>query len=367
MKSGLDWLVQTQDKSGGWGQGEESQGMGHSMDQIKDVPNVADTSSATLAMLRAGSTPRNGAYSESIRRAIYFVCGEIENSDYESLYVTNVRGTRLQAKLGTYIDTFLAAALLAEVRDTMPDEADRERVVSALDKVMNKMENNQRQDGSWGNQGWAPALAESLASKAINRAFQAGADVDEVVRVRAERYARDRFDNQTYNFSTDGSADIALYAVAASVSGMQDSDNTNAMVQGELRLAMQSAASGPQREQAQRALERIKENKQDLGKAKKSLIKRLEDKRFIAGFGSNGGEEFLSYMLIGESLVVDGGPQWEKWDASITDNLNRIQNSNGSWTGHHCITGRTFCTAAALLVLMVDRAPVPLAASIKKR
>jgi hypothetical protein len=36
-----------------------------------------------------------------------------------------------------------------------------------------------------------------------------------------------------------------------------------------------------------------------------------------------------------------------------------VQNQDGSWTGHHCITGQTFCTAAALLTLMADRTPVP--------
>ena len=41
------------------------------------------------------------------------------------------------------------------------------------------------------------------------------------------------------------------------------------------------------------------------------------------------------------------------------ENMERIQNADGSWSGHHCITGRTFCTAAALLVLVVDRAPRP--------
>jgi hypothetical protein len=46
-------------------------------------------------------------------------------------------------------------------------------------------------------------------------------------------------------------------------------------------------------------------------------------------------------------------------------NLGRVQNADGSWTGHHCITGRTFCTAAALLVLTADRAPVPLAAKLR--
>ena len=42
----------------------------------------------------------------------------------------------------------------------------------------------------------------------------------------------------------------------------------------------------------------------------------------------------------------------------MTANLNRMQNADGSWSGHHCITGRTFCTASALLVLMADRTPI---------
>ena len=88
-------------------------------------------------------------------------------------------------------------------------------------------------------------------------------------------------------------------------------------------------------------------------------------RKFIAGFGNNGGEEFLSYMLMSESLVVQGGEDWATWDAQITELINGVQNADGSWTGHHCITGRTFCTAAALLVLMADRTPVPMAAKLK--
>ncbi|HEV8290789.1 MAG TPA: hypothetical protein VGP94_02645, partial [Tepidisphaeraceae bacterium] len=76
------------------------------------------------------------------------------------------------------------------------------------------------------------------------------------------------------------------------------------------------------------------------------------------GFGSNGGEEFLSYLNIGESLFHKGGSDWEKWDKSMSNNVNNIQNADGSWSGHHCITGRTFCTAAALNVLTIDRSPI---------
>ena len=93
----------------------------------------------------------------------------------------------------------------------------------------------------------------------------------------------------------------------------------------------------------------------------------MGDKQFIAGFGSNGGEEFLSHMTIGESLLARGGADWKKWDQAMTANMNRIQNEDGSWSGDHCITGRTFCTASALMVLTVDRAPVPVAAKIVRR
>jgi hypothetical protein len=99
--------------------------------------------------------------------------------------------------------------------------------------------------------------------------------------------------------------------------------------------------------------------------AETALVGRLGDDAFVRGFGNNGGEEFLSYMLIAESLVVKGGAEWTKWDQQVTALVNQVQNDDGSWTGHHCITGRTFCTAAALLVLMADRAPVPVAGKIK--
>ena len=114
-------------------------------------------------------------------------------------------------------------------------------------------------------------------------------------------------------------------------------------------------------------MSRYNSAEKDLEDAQSAVIAQLDDKQFIAGFGSNGGEEFLSYMNIGESLVVKGGDAWKAWDKSISENLNRVQNSDGSWSGHHCITGRTFCTSAALLVLMVDRSPQPISEKMKQR
>ncbi len=189
VKRGLAWLVEHQLPGGAWGQGEESSNMGGG-GQFKDTPSVADTCAAALALVRAGSSPAQGEHAKSLECAVLFVCGEIEKSDADSLYVTATRGTRLQAKLGTYIDTFLASLLLAETRDKMPDDASRTRAAAALDKVLAKMQKHQRADGTWGDQGWATTLSLGMAVKGLNRAAQSGAKVDEAVREKAEGYAQ---------------------------------------------------------------------------------------------------------------------------------------------------------------------------------
>ena len=82
----LRWLVEHQDKNGGWSQGEEASNMGRSMDKLKDKPNVADTSAAVLAMIRSGSTPSKGPYAKNILKGGNFVIGEVQAADVESLF-----------------------------------------------------------------------------------------------------------------------------------------------------------------------------------------------------------------------------------------------------------------------------------------
>ena len=127
------------------------------------------------------------------------------------------------------------------------------------------------------------------------------------------------------------------------------------------------SSSMEERSKAKEQLTKVAEIKDAQKASINGIIRQLDDKQFIAGFGNNGGEEFLSYMNISEMLVVKGGAEWQSWDKSISDNLMRVQNKDGSWSGDHCITGRTFCTSAALLTLLADRAPVPLAAKIQSK
>lgn len=364
---GLKWLVDHQLPNGAWGQGEESKRMGGGAG-LRDAPSVGDTCVAMLALIRSGSTPAEGLYAQPLAAGVAYVCNEIENADEQSMWITSTRGTRIQGKLGQNIDTFLACLVLSELKGRMGNQDDNARIEVALNKVLQKMNKGQNNDGTWGDRGWAPALAMGVASKAYNRAAQAGADsVDENVRRRTEDYNREQYDKDSGSFKADGSAGVDLYATGASVGGQRDSVNTNAEKAGEARERVENAATEEERTKARADLQRYEQAEADLRQAQQAVVKKLDDERFIAGFGSNGGEEFLSYMNIGESLVVTGGPEWQEWDRKMAENLGRVQNQDGSWSGHHCITGRTFCTSAALLVLMTDRAPVPIAARMSRQ
>ena len=371
VKKGLAYLVSQQHANGGWGQGGGWRvgGQGGRVEgaNVQDPPDVANTCVATLALLRAGNTPKDGPYASNIVRAVEFIEGHVEKADKESLFVTDVKGTQVQSKIGPYVDTFLAALVLAEARGRMPDEKREKRVLAALDKTIDKMERNQKADGSWAKDGWAPIVGQSLASAGLNRARQKGAKVSDEVLERADKFARGNFDAKSGRFSADGTAGVALYGAAGNLGAGQQSVNTAALAKpGLMRLAESNTATPEAKDRAKKELTRIEKVEKDQEKAVEATVNQLQDKRFVQGFGSNGGEEFLSYMHISETLLVKGGAEWEKWDKQVTDNLNRVQNKDGSWSGQHCITGRTFCTASALLVLMADRAPVPVADKIEK-
>lgn len=79
------------------------------------------------------------------------------------------------------------------------------------------------------------------------------------------------------------------------------------------------------------------------------------DEALLAGFGNNGGEEFLSYMLASESMVIMGEKDWAPWYDRMSGRLSKVQNPDGSWSGHHCITSPVFCTAAVVQTMTADR------------
>lgn len=418
-RNGLAYLIRQQNEDGGWGQGggwrigANGQGRIEGQD-VEDPSDVGNTCIATLALLRSGSTPQKGPYARHIRQAIQFINRHVEQSDQKSLYVTPVRNTQLQSKIGPYVDTFLTALVLSEVKGKMPNEKEEGHLLLALDKTIRKIETNQKDDGTFANNGgWASVLSQGLCSKALNRACQNGVAVQALSLRRDYRNAAanlglskgelvasseaaapatvaasgtspapissgvTRADRVAYGAAGLGGgtprglsgggrvsggtdAGVQIYGLSANLGRLSDLNLTNQTRESASRLVLQSQeASEKEKHAAQATLAEIAEVKKAQQTAMRGVVARLDDKRFIAGFGNNGGEEFLSYMNISETLCSQGGKEWNSWDKSITENLNRVQNDDGSWSGHHCITGRTFCTSASLLTLLADRMPIP--------
>lgn len=374
VQKGLDWIANHQLPSGAWGQGEESQHMGGGA-ALQAVASVADTSVATMALLRSGSTPREGPYATNINRAVVFLCEQVEKADANDLFVTDNRQTRVQQKLGPHIDTFLASLVLTEVKDQMPDDAANQRVAAAIQKIVNKLEHNVQQNGQWTREGWAPALANGLAGKAYNFAAQKGARVDgdrlamvngsaTEVLLRAESAPA----GSVAFARVDGAAGVELYARSANLSQLQAAEQTARDRKSQIARELAEPTTRPERARELKDEEaKLDQQLAASGQARAAIVERMNDERFVAGFGSNGGEEFLSYMTIGEAMLLEGGETFARWDQSMTDNLNRVQNDDGSWSGHHCITGKTFCTSTALLTLMTDRATVNVAGGFHQR
>src|SRR6516164_3028991 len=126
VQKGLDYLIEMQDAGGGWGQGggwrqSGAQGGRVEGNDAKDRPDLGNTCIAALALIRAGNTPQEGKYAKNVARAAAFICDRVEGADKDSLYVTDVRDTQLQVKIGPYVDTFLTSMVLAELKGKMPD------------------------------------------------------------------------------------------------------------------------------------------------------------------------------------------------------------------------------------------------------
>jgi Prenyltransferase and squalene oxidase repeat len=385
VKKGLEYLVKSQQEDGGWNQGggwRVGGGGGGRVEgaKVEDPSDIGNTCFALLALLRAGSTATEGEYKDAVKKGLKFVINRVEKADKDSLYVTDVKGTQLQSKIGPYIDTFLVNLVLAEYRGKSGDQ--EKALIAALEKTMTKIVKHQTADGGFaGNGGWAPTLSLGIANKSIARAKERGAAVDEVVLKRAMSQAQGAATGTAPAAVPAGPADskggpapapagklagaagdagVALYRASQGAGNNQDILNSFRLdAEKAKKVLKDDKAPKEEKEKAQKQLEAFDKADKDNDRLQEQLAKEARSDNFVAGFGSNGGEEFLSFMNISEALILKGGKDWEEWDAKMVKGLEKAQDKDGSWQGQHCITGKTFCTAGALLVLMADRTPFP--------
>jgi hypothetical protein len=396
VDKGLKWLVSVQGKDGGWGQdGGETSYVRQGEHLESNGNDVANTAVAAEALLHTGNTPTRGEYRQSLQRSIRFILEHVERSTAEGLAVTDLTGTQIQRKLGPYIDTFLTSKLLAELDGNMGDAQANARVRRNLEKCVAKVEKGQLRDGSWNIAGgWAPILGTSMASQSL---FIANAKAVPVARAAMDQV-------EVYTAATvapppppgaepagkgggvasgsgggvgsgtlrDGGVGSATAGLAPGIGGVGISPlagGVSAAPAARLARAEVSAASAGvslyKRAQELEQLSRTPEDRKKNGEQIKAITAQLADPRFVTGFGSIGGEEFFSYLNISDSLHRAGGPEWERWNRDMTAKILKMQNEDGTWAGHHCITGRVAVTSAAILMLVADREKLILTSSTK--
>jgi hypothetical protein len=359
MKSldrGLGWLVKAQQESGGWGAGS------HNRQDILDPHAVkadpATTSMVAMALLRSGSTFTSGEYHKELRKALSYLLTSIETSHENQFTITNETGTQIQSKLGANIDVVLTSQFLTNTLDYLAfDETLKARVKRNLDICIKKIQNTQQQDGSFAGGSWAGVLQSALANNALESAQAAGMTVSDSVLRLSRDYQKGNIDSKSGDVKTDRGAGIVLYSVSGTA---RASAKEARKVEEEMSKAKARGAI------AQNAPVTV-ENLQEIGFSKDEALgyatsyevyqaSKTQAQRddVMSGFGNNGGEEFLSYLQTGESMIVGKDNAWKTWYDNTSGRLIKIQNNDGSWSGHHCITSPVFCTATCLLILSVN-------------
>ena len=261
----------------------------------------------------------------------------------------------------------------------MPDAQANARVRQTLQKCVAKIEKSQLKDGSWNIAGgWAPILGTSMASQSLYIAQQKGAARPQLALASVDEYTKRTYATPAppapaaevrSGGVAGGTPGGVAGGVIGGVPGGVDRATLIARVPSAMATEVSAASAGVplyKRAQELEQLSRTEKDRKDNASEIKAIKDQLSDARFVTGFGSIGGEEFFSYLNIGESLHRTGGPEWEKWNAAMKEKIVKMQNEDGTWAGHHCITGRVAVTSAAILMLLADREPVLQTTSLRK-
>ncbi len=357
VSDGMAWLANAQFENGGWGAGS------HSRQDVRDPGNVqidpATTAFSAMALMRSGSTLSGGPYRRNVVRALNYVLSLVEATTPNDPRLSTITGTQPQVKLGQNIDVSMVTQFLSLVLPQAVHDAElSRRIALALDVCLHKLEHSQDADGSWNSLGgWAGVLQSAMANSALEMGQAAGRKVDTEVLARSRSYQKSNLNEDDLSVRTDAAAGVALYSIASNQrataqerkeaedaigAGVRDGRIETPVVSTENLVAL-----GYTDADADRLSTAYKKNK--------AAGEMLADERVLAGFGNNGGEEFLSYMMTSESLALSGSKEYATWHDTMSKRLAKIQNADGSWSGHHCITSPVFCTAAVILAVTADR------------
>jgi hypothetical protein len=356
LESGLGWMVKAQQINGGWGAGS------HQYQNVMDphaVPaDPATTAMVSMALLRSGNTLTSGQYSKQLGKSLEYLLNAVEETQANATNITTLTNTQIQTKLGGNIDVILTSQFLGNVLDHLNHNAAlKKRTQHCLDICVGKIQKAQSSDGSIDGAGWAGVLQSSLANNALEMAETKGAKVDKDALAKSRDYQKGNYDSKTGKVNTDRGAGVMLYSISgtprASAKEAREVQEAIDDARKKGKLAKNAPASvdnlvsiGYGEDEAQKLV-----TSYEVYNSAKVVAQQDE---VMNGFGSNGGEEFISYLQTGESMVINKDNDWKNWYDNISGRILKIQNDDGSWNGHHCITSPVFCTATCLLILSIN-------------
>lgn len=355
VNDGLVWLAKAQLENGGYGAGSHSRQGEMNPHAVNADP--ATTAMVAMAILRSGSTLKKGAYKTQLKKSLEFLLNEVESLSADDVFITKERGTQIQSKLGDNIDAVLTAQFFSNLLKEKLDNKTKKRVEKCLDVCVDKIQKATDTDGRMKGAGWAGVLQSGLATSALESAGSVGATLDEVVVTSQKNYLKNNYDEESQSVKTTDGAGIILYSVSNSARGSAK----------DARRAKELIAKAKKEGKLEVDDKVTVENLQSIGISESEAIGytssynvynaskvQAQKNDVMSGFGNNGGEEFLSFLQTGESMVVNDDNDWKTWYDNVSGRLMKIQNDDGSWNGHHCITSPVFCTATSLLILSIE-------------
>ena len=285
---------------------------------IGHPPDLGCTAMVGLALLSQGNCPTGGEHQQELMRVLDAVLNTLDR--FPNHQIPAREQTLVQRKIGANADIFLAALFLSQVRGEAA--AAEDEVAAALKKCVWVICQTQGKEGTWGNESWAPVLGTVLGWESLRVSSSTGLEVNASAKTAGDallKQLREKSDKD------EGSWMHSLYKDASSIRVLYSLNYRNDPV-------------------FQECVNRI-------------IKIAREDPR---PFEQAGGEEYLAFYFVTECLLNERRDElWQSWYPTVEKRIVKMQNGDGSWTGHHCITARTFCTAAALLTLQSPNLYLP--------